>query len=157
MNNQDIKDKAIFIVGFLAVFLTLNTFKETLSRIIVPLGDNAITLWGIIVFIVIILILSSYLFALSYTRSSFGKYQDKFIIRWIYKIIIFLANLLYSIVLILPLFAIITSIWSTSPLGRFMIGHTYTVEVFDIIAGPIVVVLSVINARFLSRKQAGNK
>ena len=117
MDNKNIKDKALFIIGLMAIFLSLTTFKDSLSLILVPAGTQTFTLWNLIVFLISTLMVSVYLFALSYIQPSFGKYQNNLIIKWVFNIIIFIANFCYSVALILPIVAIGVSIFASSPLA----------------------------------------
>lgn len=153
MEDSVIKDKAIFIVGLLAVFLALNTFKENLTHILVPLPDRMYSIWDIVLLLIVFLILSGYLYALSYIRHSFGKYQNNKMIRGMFRIIIFLANLCYSAALLIPLFVVLGSIILTSPIGVFMKQYMSAVYIFDTIGVIIVIIATVLNAWFMSKKK----
>lgn len=157
MNNSDIKDKAIFIIGFLAIFLSLSTFKDPLSRIIVPLPTIAPTIWNLVEILVGMLIVSVYLYALSYTQSSFGKYQNNVIVRILYKVILLLANFFYSFGLFLPLFLILTSLFDSSPLYPLVKAHQTGIIIFDTVLGIILAILAALNAFFGENKEKGSK
>lgn len=155
MNNSDIKDKAVFILGFLAVFLTLSTFKNQLIEISIPVKDHTYTVWDMVVLLLIFMMISGYLYALSYIRYSFGRYQEWRIIQWSFKTVIFFANLFYSVALLLPLTAILISTINGSALYLFAQKHVRVVEMFDTISIVSMITGAVINAWVLSKK--GNK
>ncbi len=154
MNKADVKDKGIFIIGFLAVFLSLVTFRTELSHIVVVDGPTVLTLWKVLEFLLGMLILSVYLYALTYTQSSFGKYRKHFVIERIYKIILFSANFCYSVGIILPLLIVLLSIFLSSPLGEFGRAHETGLFVFDAVGAVFVIILSVLNAKSMNKEEA---
>jgi len=119
----------------------------------VPVGNETYTMWGLTVFLISTLMASVYLFALSYIRHSFGKYQQQFIIKWIFKIIIFFANFFYSVALIFPLLAILGSLVNSSPLGDFTRRHSTGIWIFDVVGVIFLVGAAVFNAWFLGKKK----
>ena len=66
MNERDNKDKAIVIVGFLAIFLAFSSFKSEFSQIYLSIGESKYSIFNLLVFFIILLTISVYLFALDY-------------------------------------------------------------------------------------------
>lgn len=117
MNNKDIKDKAVFVLGFLAIFIALSPFKQELSKININIGGSEdFNLLGALVVFTALLIISVYLYALDYTKYNFPKYQNSIIFRWIIP----LANLFYSLAIWFPLMIILMMIINIGPIKTFI-------------------------------------
>jgi hypothetical protein len=152
MNEKLVKDKAIYVVGLLSAFLAFSTFKEELYNIKILLNNHSYSLLYFIVFFVILLSISVYLYALDYVKYSFGKYQN-FIL---FRAIIPLANFFYSIAILFPLLVLLSVLISLSPFLT-SVGNSKILLYFDIVGGIFIGVFSVINALFLTKKERKNE
>ncbi len=148
MNDKDVKDKAVFIVGFLAIFLTVASFKEELSRIYLAIGEHSYSVFHIFIFFISLLIISVYLFALDYLRYSFGRYQNFFIFRWIIP----LANFFYSAAILFPILVLIFWIFGSEPIYGFTKQHENILHTFDVIGGILISIVAISNSIFITRK-----
>jgi len=117
MNNKDIKDKAVFVLGFLAVFIALSPFKQELSKININIGaSEKLNLLGAVIIFTVLLIVSVYLYALDYTKYNFPKHQNSIIFRWIIP----LANLFYSLAIWFPLMIVLMVLINIGPIKNFI-------------------------------------
>ncbi len=148
MNDKQIQDKAFFVVGLLAAFLAFSTFKDDLSKIGLIIGNRIYPLFGIMIFFIILLTISVYLYALDYLRFNFGKYQNFFLFRWIIP----LANFFYSFAMLFPILVIFFWIIGSEPFYGFAKQHEHAVIIFDGIAGSILAISSFFNAIRLTRR-----
>ena len=154
MDNPQIKDKAIFIAALLAAFFPLIAFKDYLSNIkVVILDGHLYTIWSLILFSIIFLMISIYLYALSYIQHNLGKFKNNFIFKPIFNIIIFTANFTYSLALISPILIIITALLQATPPGIFMLNHPVGTLIFDISGSVFLIVASIMNAKFLGKEK----
>ncbi len=151
MNTQEIKDKAIFVASLVVIFFGLTPFRESFSKIIAYTNETyTLTIWQLVLVLIVCLMISIYLYALTYI---FGKHTNNIFYRWIIRI----ANFFYAFALIYPIFIIIGSLIIISPIGKFGREHTLGLAIFDIIGTIIVVILSIINARMKDIDSKENK
>ncbi|MFA6252158.1 MAG: HEPN domain-containing protein [Candidatus Paceibacterota bacterium] len=110
IDNINWKDKSIFILGFLAIFVALAPFKDDLSNIKV-LSNPDLTLWNLLLVFIVILVVSIYLYALNYIKYILGKYQNSII----FKIITALAEFCYLLALLLPIIIVLWILMTKLP------------------------------------------
>ena len=149
MNDQQIKDKAIFVVGLLAAFLAFSTFKEDLIKINFYISGKPFNLLGGILIFILLLTFSVYLYALDYVRYSFGKYQN----FMLFRLIIPLANFFYSAAVLFPVLIFFMWLISILPIKNFAQKHEVGILVFDIVGVLIVIVISIFNSISTTRRQ----
>jgi HEPN domain-containing protein len=148
MNDKDIKDKAIFIVGFLAVFLALSSFKDELKAIHLLIGEGSYSLFHIILFFVTLLTISTYLYALDYLKYSFSRYQNSFIFKWIIPT----ANFFYFIAILYPILVLLFWIIGSGPLYNFTKQNTHTIRIFDLVGVLSLGMLGIYSAYLATKK-----
>jgi len=140
MENDQIKDKAIFVVGLMAAFLAFSSYKEELSQIHLQIGQRTPTLSSLFLFFIGILSLSVYFFAIHYLKFNYPRFQNSFV----FKTAGFLANMFYSLGILFPLFILL--LWIVpiipTPPNKFM----PAVLAFDIFGGIFAVSLAIFNA-----------
>lgn len=149
MNNKQISDKAIFVVGLLAAFMAFSVFKDGLSKIFLNIGGNPVNLWGMMKVFLVLLTLSVYLYSLDLLRYSFGRFQN-FIL---FRIPIIAANFFYFSAIIFPIFILLFWILSDPIVMGFMDSHKQGVISFDIIAITALVSGSVVFSFLQNRLQ----
>ncbi|HEU0081039.1 MAG TPA: HEPN domain-containing protein [Candidatus Paceibacterota bacterium] len=148
MNDKDIKEKAIFVVGLLAAFLAFSAFKEELSKISLIIFGSNFSLLGIMIFFAILLSISVYLYALDYLRYSLGKYQNFFILRWIIP----LGNFFFSLAILSPILVLVAWIFGSKEVIDFAESHAQFAKNLDVILGLVLVVFSIFNAYKLTKE-----
>ncbi len=112
--NQDIKEKGVFVVGFLATALAFSSFKDSLEGIIVNFGSYSTNIFQLSEVFFALLALSAYLYALDYLRYNLGEYQNLFV----FKAILFLANGFYFLALIYPICLFAVWIVVSTPIDK---------------------------------------
>lgn len=148
MNNKQINEKALFVVGLLATFLAFSSYKETLIFIKLDIGGHGVSLWSLMTSFVIFLALTVYFYALDYLRYSFGKYQNFFLFRGIIPI----ANFFYSVAILSPILVIFFWIASDPYIFGFLSKYKHAAEIFDVIGIIAIAIGSIFNSRVLSRE-----
>lgn len=131
-------NKSIFAVGLIAIFLSMYQFRDELNSIIIQgSGKSSISLFAVIVVFCFLLIISVYLYALNYIKYSFKENIQGW---FIFKAIIFLANLFYFLAMFFPLLVFIIAIINilNIPIKNILI--------FDIIGVLILGVFGIISA-----------
>lgn len=148
MNNKDIKDKAVFVVGLLAAFLAFSAFKDELSKVYILILGRDYSLLTIMILFIVLLALSVYLYALDYLKYSLGKYQN-FII---FKCLIPLANFFYFFALILPILMLLIWILGFVQITQILNEYRPIIITLDSILAVIAGVLSVFYAVSVTKK-----
>lgn len=140
MQNDQAKDKAIFVVGLMAAFFAFSAYKEELSQIRLQIGQVTPTLSSLFLAFIIILSLSAYFYALDYLKYSYPRFQNSFV----FKITTFLGNFLYSFGVLFPLLVFFFWIAPAIPLPPEK--YIPAIVAFDIIGGIVVALLAVFDA-----------
>ena len=149
MNNSNIKDKAVFGVGFLAALLAFSSLKEELLKIHITISGHQYSLFNIMIFFIILLSVSIYLYALDYLRYNFGKYQNHIIFRSIVP----LANFFYSIAILFPVLVFLAWIIGSGPVYNFVKQHMGGVVIFDVVGILIATTAAAMNAYLFSKRE----
>lgn len=126
---DQLKDKAVFVVGLMAAFLAFSSYKEELSSIYIQIGQSAPSLSSLFLTFVIFLALSVYFYALDYLRYSFPRFQNSLT----FKLTNFLANAFYSLAIFFPLLVLI--FWVASVIPQPSPQHQKWLLWFDILGG----------------------
>jgi hypothetical protein len=133
----NIINKSIFAVGLIAIILSLYQFNGEFSHIIIQdNGSQPVSLLSVIIFFCFLLIISVYLYALNYIKYSF---KQKIQTWFVFKIIIFFADLFYFLALFFPLLVIFVSV-----LNKFNISYE-DIIIFDTIAALVLIITGVIS------------
>lgn len=150
MNTNQIKDKAVFVLGLLGVFLAFSPFKEDLSQINLFIINKKYSLSSLMIAFLLPLTLSVYLYALDYLKYSLGRHQNFFI----FKIFVPLANFFYFIAILFPL--LVVSIWLISfpVINDFFIQYNLTLISTFIIVGFFIIYGFLISMRLTTEMKA---
>lgn len=116
MNDKSVSEKGIFIVGLLAAFLAFSSFKNELSVIYLSINGQDFSLLKLMMFFIVLLTLSVYLYALDYLKYSVGEYQNLFI----FKILIPIGDFVYSLAMIFPVIVALGALLSSGPMENFL-------------------------------------
>ena len=142
---SNIINKSIFSVGLIALFLSTYQFRDYFSRIIIQNNEkSSISLFSVIISFCFLLVVSVYLYALYYVKYSFGDRVQ----RWfIFKVILFFAELFYFLAMFLPLLILIMLIVDALNIPY------QSILVFDIIGTVILLLFGIISAVFSLKKK----
>lgn len=140
MQNDQAKDKAIFVVGLMAAFFAFTSYKQELSQIRLQIGEETPTLSSLFLAFIIILSLSAYFYALDYLKYSHPRFQNFFI----FKITTFIANFLYSFGVLFPL--LVLFFWIAPAIPVPPAKYFPFILAFDVIGGIIFLGLSIFDA-----------
>lgn len=100
-----ISDKTEFVLAFAALIIGLGIFSSELKQININFGFKSFSLWDIGLTILLLLLLSIYLYALDYVRYGIPRIENWKVFKTLQRI----AHFLYLFAIILPL--LIALIW----------------------------------------------
>lgn len=100
-----ISDKTEFVLAFAALIIGLGIFSSELKQININFGFKSFSLWDIGLTILLLLLLSIYLYALDYVRYGIPRIENWKVFKTLQRI----AHFLYLFAIILPL--LIVLIW----------------------------------------------
>lgn len=103
------KDKSFYLVSLFAASITILSFKSELSNIPLPIFGITLNLLQIFILYISLMFVSSYFYGLEYLKNNISiEIQQKFKLTFVLPI----ANVLYALVFIYPLFIILIYIVS---------------------------------------------
>jgi uncharacterized protein (UPF0332 family) len=154
MNENQIKDKAIFVVGLLAAVLALGPFKDDLTKItFTDAQGHTASLLGFIILFTLLLIVAVYLYAFDFIKYSYGPRIQNSVF---FKVVRWLANFFYSAAILFPLLVLLVIIINIPKVHTFMMAGQTGVLIFDIVVfailGPIYIAVTVLNSNSLGRQ-----
>lgn len=128
-----ISDKTEFVLAFAALIIGLGVFSSDLKQININFGFKSFSLWDIGSVILLLLLLSIYLYALDYVRYGIPRIENWKLFKTLQRI----AHFLYLFAIILPL--LIALIWpvafllSKLPVTNIQNYVSYIVTIFSIL------------------------